>query len=996
MNSGSELLVVGARVDGLVNGRPVEILSVSWVGDAALVQFVDDDGLRADRLVFPQDMETLRLVNPAGAHTLDADRDVFGLAFRALRLRYTHLIDPLMAVSAANVEPLPHQVQAVYDHLLRRYPLRYLLADDPGAGKTIMAGLYIREAMARGWVRRCLIAAPGGLVEQWQDELQLKFGLGFEIFDRSLIAGRPAPEAFAELPRLIVRIDQVARDARLRGLVARVGYDLAVVDEAHKMTASYFGGRLRKSKRYELGELLRDSCRSVLLMTATPHNGKEEDFQLFLRLLDQDRFVGRAAHHEGGIQLTDVMRRLVKEQLCHADGRPLFPERRASTVAYQLSDLERALYDQVSDYVRHEMDKVEGDESRRTVGFALLVLQRRLASSPEAILRSLERRRDRLREEARMALEREALLASRRPTTVTAATALEDEEELLRAEIEQLEDEVVAGATASRTVADLEVEVRVLEGLVAQARTVRDAGVDRKWEALAQLLRSPEMYDGAGERRKIIVFTEHRDTLDYVERRIRIDDILGATVGMEIIHGGTSRGDRRLAQSRFSYDPNCTILLATDAAGEGVNLQQAHLMVNYDLPWNPNRLEQRFGRIHRIGQTEVCHLWNLVASDTREGAVFTTLLEKVEAQRQALGDQVFDVLGEVLSGRDLRDLLASALRGETRDQIRAVVEQRVGADLERAVASRTEAVSQLTAEDLASLRALMTLSAARRVQPELTDHFVRDAMARLRGDVRTGGDGRCRVVHVPERVRGWSGSVAGAVRRRYEALAFDRRAIEVVGRAPAELLAPGHPFLDALVGVVLEDHGSTLVSGTVLQDDAATAPYVLACFLHRVTAPANDAVFSERIVAVGVADTVEELDPARAFGLQVSMHRAEVTNIEEAVQRATRYVADIFGQAHARDTAERRSTLLSAASAAMERRLAAESQRLAERLSRVTDREGESAPDAEPLRKAIAGLERRLETRRAEAAAGSEVAIGEPVLLAVAAVVGTPETRTQS
>jgi len=304
----------------------------------------------------------------------------------------------MLAITTSDIQPLPHQLRAVYGELLPRTPLRFLLADDPGAGKTIMAGLYIKELILREDVRRCLIVAPGGLVDQWQDELYLKFGLAFEIFTPQLGETMFGTSAFEQHPLLIARMDQLARNEDLLAELAKSEWDLVVVDEAHRMGAHYFGGKLEKTKRFQLGERLGEVARHLLLMTATPHSGKEDDFQLFLTLLDRDRFEGKYQAKIHAADTSGVMRRMVKEDLLTFDGKPLFTERIAETVPYELTELEQDLYEQVTTYVREGMNRAEKLDGKRrnTVGFALTVLQRRLASSPEAIYRSLERRVARL------------------------------------------------------------------------------------------------------------------------------------------------------------------------------------------------------------------------------------------------------------------------------------------------------------------------------------------------------------------------------------------------------------------------------------------------------------------------------------------------------------------------------------------------------------------------------------------------------------------------
>ena len=448
------------------------------------------------------------------------------------------------------------------------------------------------------------------------------------------------------------------------------------------MSASFFGGEVKATKRYRLGQLLGGITRHFLLLTATPHNGKEEDFQLFMALLDGDRFEGKFRDGVHSVDASDLMRRLVKEKLLKFDGTPLFPERLAYTVNYDLSDAEADLYKQVTDYVREEFNRAEAleNEGRKgTVGFALTILQRRLASSPEAIYQSLRRRRERLekrlREEQLLRRGGEARLAPNAGLPVYTLDDLDDLDDAPDAEVEEAEEVVVDQATAARTIAELQVEIGMLENLEELAYKVRHSGTDRKWDELSKLLQNnSEMFDAHGHRRKLVIFTEHRDSLNYLHDRT--GSLLGRPEAVVTDPRRHGREERRKAQDAFTQDKEVEILIATDAASEGINLQRGHLMVNYDLPWNPNRLEQRFGRIHRIGQTEVCHLWNLVAKDTREGEVYHRLLEKLDEERRALGGQVFDILGRLMfDNRPLRELLLEAIRYGDKPEVRARLTQ---------------------------------------------------------------------------------------------------------------------------------------------------------------------------------------------------------------------------------------------------------------------------------------------------------------------------------
>ena len=390
-----EELKPGLRIDGVIPAEVITVIAAQWHGSDALeLTFKTAAGHLSQQVVFRKDQDKLSIAQ-SGSRAFDAPANDFKLVAEAQRITLAGWFDPMLAVATSDVQPLPHQIRAVYGELLPRTPLRFLLADDPGAGKTIMAGLYIKELLLRDDVRQCLIIAPGGLVEQWQDELFFKFGLRFDLLTNQLIDSQVNLNVFETNPLLIARMDQLSRNEELQAQLKETEWDLIVVDEAHRMGAHYYGGKLEKTKRFQLGELLGEITRHLLLMTATPHSGKEEDFQLFLTLLDRDRFEGKA---KKSADVTGIMRRMVKEDLLTFDGKKLFPERIAETVPYELTALEYDLYEDVTHYVREGMNRADrlGGKRKNTVGFALTVLQRRLASSPEAIYRSLVRRTERL------------------------------------------------------------------------------------------------------------------------------------------------------------------------------------------------------------------------------------------------------------------------------------------------------------------------------------------------------------------------------------------------------------------------------------------------------------------------------------------------------------------------------------------------------------------------------------------------------------------------
>lgn len=830
-----EDIAATARLAGIIPDRPVTVLA-AWMhgANAVEVTYRDDNGALGQIVLYRADE---RRIEPHldGGRPFDADSRDWRLAAEAQRIMLAGLHDPMLAVATSDVQPLPHQIRAVYGELLPRTPLRFLLADDPGAGKTIMAGLYIKELILRDDVRTCLVVAPGGLVEQWQDELSLKFGLDFDILAPGAEDTVPGKTVFDQKPLLIARMDQLARNETLLEQVEQAEFDLVIVDEAHRMSASWFSGELKTSKRFQLGELLSERARHFLLMTATPHNGKEEDFQTFLSLLDRDRFVGPGDRRAQPGTVDGIMRRMVKERLVTFEGRPLFPERIADTVAYRLSYDEQHLYEEVTEYVRNGMnlaDRLEG-KRKNTVGFALTVLQRRLASSPEAIFQSLRRRADRL-ERVRTDLLNGVVAAE---GTVVSGPLLEDApdiDELDAAELEEAEEELVDAATAARTAVELETEIRDLRRLADLARQLLASQQDVKWRELRGVIDNQVLAAPDGSKRKLIVFTEHRDTLNYLERRI--SQLIGRQDAVVTIHGAVPRYERRRITAEFTANPDVQILIATDAAGEGLNLQAAHLMVNYDLPWNPNRIEQRFGRIHRIGQTEVCRLWNLVAEDTREGEVFIRLLDKIEEQRAAYDGEIFNVLGTSLGDLSLSRVLREAIRYGEQPDVRArmfeIIDDGVSAGLRELLDEEALANEALAPGDLETLRRQMEDARARRLQP----HFIRDAFiesfARAGGRIDRREQGRYEISHVPASIRERAGRAP--VARRYERITFDVSTVELHGAPRAELLAPGHPLHDAALRLVIDQYGPTLDRGTVLTSNSIDRPTLLVGVLNEV------------------------------------------------------------------------------------------------------------------------------------------------------------------
>ena len=844
----------GARIIGLFGTQPATITAVETIGENLLqVTFRDQDGSLKERYLTTDDIATLTILDSdTQTSPFSADPDAFRLVAEAQRIKYAALYDPYAAVNSSTIQPLPHQIRAVYEELLPRMPLRYLLADDPGAGKTIMAGLYIKELILRSDCERAIIVAPGGLVEQWQSELADKFNLSFEILSREMIENTLSRNVFFQHDFLIARMDQIARNEDLLEQLQQATWDVAVVDEAHRMSAHFtsWDGEARYTKRFAVGRVLGETAQNLLLMTATPHSGSEVDYQLFMSLLDPDRFAGQYIEGISNTGTEGIMRRMIKEDLLTFDGKPLFPERQAHTVPYELSAAEHDLYEQVTEYVRTEMGRADtiisqGDRRRgNNIGFALTILQRRLASSPEAILRSLMRRHARLTAELqslqnniKSSHQNDALYKLILPSEDLSEISFEDidfyDEELSdteRAAFDAEIDIVVDSSTAARTQQELQSELDTLQRLIDQARQVRNSGTDRKWLELSRVLQET-IITGAGntgaantDAHKIIIFTEHRDTLTYLHQKIQ--SLLGREQSVVTIHGATPRDERRRIREQFTNDPETVVLLATDAAGEGLNLQRAHLMVNYDLPWNPNRIEQRFGRIHRIGQRQVCHLYNLLASNTREGDVYRRLLDKLSQMSQAYNGKVFNVLGDknAFGDKSLRDILLEAIRYGDSPQVQARLDQIIDAGVANGLAELTQEralANEISLQEINQIKNRMEQARERKLSPGYVSGFFIAAFERLGGWIRPREKGQWQITRIPKRVRDKARQL-----NRWQPLpeAYSRVSFEVNpaindGSAQPTLIAPGHNLLNTVIELTIEDLGDTLSRGTVFVDD---------------------------------------------------------------------------------------------------------------------------------------------------------------------------------
>ena len=790
----------GDILEGNYWPEPVRVLTATQVGTLTRLEVVGTKSghFYGETWLSRSDLASLK-VRTLQEFNFSGDGEAAFLALEARRIRLAHQFDPLQAVHVSQVDPLPHQIDAVYHHMLRQARLRFLLADDPGAGKTIMSGLLLKELKYRGLVERTLIVVPGHLIDQWLREMRERFGERFRVVDRAALKGSWRENPWRSYPQLITSMDFAKQDDILASL-GEVDWDLVIVDEAHKLSAWRYGDKTKKTQRYRLGEVLSKTSRFLLFLTATPHRGDPENFRLLLELLEPGMYASVDILSEASRRGENILfLRRLKEDLKTFDGVPLFPPRHVRTVTYRLSSKERELYGALTRYVREQYNLALSQE-KRNVAFALLILQRRLASSVRAARRSLERRRKRLAE----------LLKLGRWITERGyldEEALEDAPELERW---KQEEELIERLTAATTRNELEAEIAQLDAVIRLARQVERSGEETKLIQLRQLLDELAL---AVSDEKLLIFTESRDTMEYLAERLK-------SWGYSVVtlHGGMNLEDRIRAEHEFR--DRAQVMVSTEAGGEGINLQFCSLMINYDIPWNPNRLEQRMGRIHRYGQRKEVYIYNLVAEDTVEGKVLQRLFEKLEKIRQAMGsDRVFDVIQDVIPGRNLADLIVEALTGRrTLDEIAAEIERIPD---EEALRRAREAALEALATRHIDLKAVLgeeRRAKEMRLVPEYIERFFAKACAFLGIPLETRRDGHYRLIPVPASLRQRSVEFQnryGEVQRSYRDFTFYKEEARKTG---AELVAPGHPLLEAVIEEVIAKGEAELKRGAAFVD----------------------------------------------------------------------------------------------------------------------------------------------------------------------------------
>jgi superfamily II DNA or RNA helicase len=752
----------------------------------------------------------------------DGDPQRFRLGIEARRLQLAYEYDPYFALSIARVDPLPHQLEAVYDYFLRLPRIRFLLADDPGAGKTIMAGLLIKELKIRGLVKRTLIITPASLSFQWQREMKDKFREKFEIIRGDVLRANYGTNPWQEKNQVITSVSWVSVIEDANESLLRSNWDLIVVDEAHKMSA-YSSDR--KTLAYQLGEALSERTDHYLLMTATPHKGNPENFCLFLQLLDKDVY-GEVQSLQEAMERREApfyLRRIKEALVTFPDpdtgkAKALFTRRDVKTTEFQIDEEEWDFYDALTRYVEDQSIKAAADDSPRgrALGFTMAMLQRRFASSVYAVRRSLERMKEK----------REKILAdpeAYRQEQITRKLP-EDFEDLPEEEreeiIAQLEDVV-----ASVDPAALREEILELQKLIEQARLLEDREVEPKLVKLKKVLTERGVF--SDPKMKLLVFTEHKDTLDYLAGDGKDGRPLGKLrkwgLCVTQIHGGMKVGDRDAPGTRLhaerEFREDCQVMVATEAAGEGINLQFCWFMVNYDIPWNPMRLEQRMGRIHRYLQEKDCLILNFVSTNTREGRVLQKLFERIKKIEDDLDPKrtgtVFNVLGDVFSAnqleRMLRDMYA---RNLTEEVIKSRIVEQVDTDRFRRITH--SALEGLAKREL-NLAAIVGKSAEakeRRLVPEIVEDFFSKAAPVVGLPLRDGQKDRhiYRVGRVPRTLWPIGEQLEprfGKLGREYKQIVFDKKFLS--DDATLEWVTPGHPLFECvredLWGRVQDDLG---------------------------------------------------------------------------------------------------------------------------------------------------------------------------------------------
>jgi len=813
----------GDIVTGLEPDEHVEIRRITTFGNKTLIVGIGIKSRCEIKRPLSED-EIAGLIKIRGAdYTYDGDPESFLLGVEAQRIKIAYQFDPLFAVNSSVVDILPHQVEAVYRYLLPLPRIRFLLADDTGSGKTIMTGLLIKELLFRGVISKVLIITPGGLTKQWQeDEMRDKFGLNFRLINRTSFESDPTQFVRSDDGFFITSIDFIARHEGCLNAAKETQWDLVVVDEAHKLSAFEYGTKVERSDRYQAIEALTPRTDHLLFLTATPHRGRKDTFRRLLMLLDPDLFqkdelVTKRIHEAVATYSTQTesfdseskisearnrffLRRL-KEEIVDWDEQPLFKKRFTKTAGYELTPEELELYNAVTKYVRSRRKEAKAKRNRN-VELTLMVMQRRLASSIYAITCTLQNRLNAinevleiLRDPRRTPVEKKKLLHGNGediPSNIAEYDELDGQQ---RDEI----DKRIFRQVLSDDPNEVEKERDELKELLELAESLRNHN-EAKFSELLSVLDSNDIIRKDDE--KLIIFTEYKDTLKKLAERLADKGYIVTTID------GSMDVDRR-KQSQQDFRNRAKIMVATDAAGEGINLQFCRYLINWDIPWNPNRLEQRMGRIHRYGQKDDVHVFNLVATNTREGSVLNKVLTKLDVMRDQMGqDRVYDVIDELLEGIPLLDLLERSIDEDNSSSLEIETDKYLGDDLN----DRAEELINLQKKqslsshlDLREARKLRDDSDENRLQPCFIQRYFTKAYHTAGGTIIE--DKYFPVFHigiVPSEILETARQTRLSISGKYDTpFVFDKKLVSVASRTPVpehtKLLGPGHPLFDALI-----------------------------------------------------------------------------------------------------------------------------------------------------------------------------------------------------
>jgi superfamily II DNA or RNA helicase len=887
----------GQIIKNITPTEPVIVTKIQQLGASISIVYVGVNTNRISSTVFNlNEMDHLEILTSEGTFNFNGDPIKFKLCAEAERISSAYQFDPLFAVNCSIVDPLPHQVEAVYKFLLPLPKIRFLLADDTGAGKTIMTGLLLKELLLRGTIERILIITPGGLTKQWQeDEMGIKFNIPFTLVNRSLFSADP--NIFHTANKIVTSIDFISREDVMT-VAGNVHWDLIVFDEAHKLSAYDYGKKQYLSRRYKAAQALAQQCEHILLLTATPHRGRTDTFKMLLQLLDEDIF---ATDEIASARIKEVERnginkffiRRLKEDMKGWDAKPLYKQRFTKTVTYQLTSEEKKLYEAVTNYLTKQ--KEEARETKNIhVSLALAVMQRRLVSSISAIKNTLFKRWQALQGIVDEINKNPSIWNQKHKLDGFDVDSLDEYDDLNDDERESL-DAILSDPkkfrlfTTAGSLTEIQEESKEVKTLFEMADLLyKSQQEEQKFKELRKLLTSQEVIEGS----KLVIFTEHKDTLIYLEERLKNTGYNVAT-----IHGGKSVDERRQAQWDF-FKPETQILIGTDAAGEGINLQFCKLLINWDIPWNPNRLEQRMGRVHRYGQKENVLVFNMVANNTREGQVLERLLTKLDIIRESMGDdRVYDVIQDVLENVGLDDVFNTVFNGQ-----QTALNTFLSQDNEQLKIKFTEKIKEHREKlahstiDFKDALFLKEHSDEKRLQPIYIQLFFEKAFAHMGGVFTEVRPDIYRIDQLPD-------AIAHNLRQNHNIYTDALRSIlfcfnkqifldyqNIGDLGKVHYINPGNPVFDSLINVVRSTYREEMIKGTVLVSTEAPTPhwafFVKSQIRDNRLSQKDESIADERLILVqqNIDGQLSFTSPANLIDLHAPSAFAKNIEVKEDIQ----------------------------------------------------------------------------------------------------------------